>query len=143
MAKYEAATEIFQGIGLNPALNIPFVEKFKAFDDPSTVGVPVNTSSKSIPSVSHVSVPFSKQPLDNFVSGGLNILYDGLISIGSPTQSLPIDVDTGSADLWLASDCPDCLVDEYDPNASSTYSDQNEDFSIAYVRQTAVLFQCD
>ncbi|EJD02800.1 acid protease [Fomitiporia mediterranea MF3/22] len=129
VAKYEAAPEVFQGIGLNPQLNIPFVNNFPAFDDPSTV---TTNNSDANQRVSHVQKPYSKQSLRDFMSGPIDIMYFGTLDIGTPPQTLPFDIDTGSADLWVTSGCSGCFSDEYDPSASSTYQDQGEDFSIAY-----------
>ena len=66
---------------------------------------------------------------------GADLAYYGQISLGSPPQSLLFDVDTGSADLWAPSDCPDCDPGkaQFDPTASSTYFDTGQPFSVAYV----------
>ena len=138
-AKYESAPQVLQGIGLSPQLNIPFVNNFPKFSDPSTVNAQNNASdSKTMPHVSHVSVPLSKQPLTDFMSGPIDILYYGPLSIGTPPQTFSFDIDTGSSDLWVTSDCAECFSDEYDPFSSSTYQEQDQEFSISYVRQLLV-----
>ncbi|KAH8119288.1 acid protease [Phellopilus nigrolimitatus] len=141
LAKYEEASEALQGIGLNPQVDIPLANNFPSFEDPNTVfAFPSNINGTinhmgSDPIVSPISVPFSKLPLTDFMSGGLDILYYGPINIGTPPQTVTIDVDTGSADLWIASGCSDCSVDQFNSLRSTTFTDDDEEFYIAYVRQ--------
>ncbi|ORY75028.1 aspartic peptidase domain-containing protein, partial [Leucosporidium creatinivorum] len=57
------------------------------------------------------------------------------ISVGSPPQSFQVIIDTGSADLWLATaPCTGCNTQTtlYDPNSSSTAGRSGRDFTITY-----------
>lgn len=143
MAKYEEATEILQGIGLTPPVNYSLASDFPSFDDPNTVfAFPSNaTSQKSTnttntgPVIAPVTVPFAKLPLNDFQSGQLDILYYGNVNIGSPSQPMPVDIDTGSADLWVVSGCPDYFGQQLNASNSSTLQAQDNEFTISYVCQ--------
>ncbi len=81
-----------------------------------------------------ISKPYPVTPLKDCVAGNMDVLYYGPIEIGTPAQTLTVDIDTGSADLWLPSNCPSCVNDQFVPEESSTYSTDGKKFSIAYVR---------
>lgn len=72
-------------------------------------------------------------PLRDLVSGTIDVLYYGPLQFGTPPQELTVDVDTGSADLWIPSECESCPNKQFDKHASSTYSDTGKTFAIAYV----------
>ncbi|BDA49337.1 Cathepsin E at N-terminal half [Coccomyxa sp. Obi] len=65
-----------------------------------------------------------------------NVLYYGSIKLGSPSQSLTVCFDTGSADLWVPSvECnnPSCLShDRFDPSLSSDHKETGGQFAIKY-----------
>ncbi|KAI0784941.1 aspartic peptidase domain-containing protein [Abortiporus biennis] len=80
-------------------------------------------------------------------ASGMNLLTDlqldssyfGSIAVGTPPVSYNVILDTGSADLWLASGAADSRVSgistdviTFDPSASSTYQQSSTAFSITY-----------
>lgn len=145
-AKYQRCTEILNGIGLSPLLNISLVDNFPKFEDPSSLmGSNASTKGAVLGSanftedIADTETPLSKLPLISYHENGMDILYYGPIDIGTPGQELTIDFDTGSADLWVASDCTECFVPQYDPASSETFQDAERDFSIQYVRQKTTL----
>ncbi|PVG01212.1 acid protease [Serendipita vermifera] len=82
-------------------------------------------------------------PLLAHMTGGMDVLYYGFFSIGSPAQNLSIEIDTGSADMWLAtSKCPECTVSStssqypskrvYRSSSSSTSQERREAFHVGY-----------
>ena len=44
-----------------------------------------------------------QMPLTDYISGAMDVLYYGPLDFGSPPQSMTVDIDTGSADLWVIS----------------------------------------
>lgn len=73
------------------------------------------------------------EPLQDFAPGNVDLLYYGPVDIGTPAQGLTIDIDTGSADLWVPVNCTSCNGRSFDPAQSSTYTNTNQPFSITYV----------
>ncbi|GAP92140.1 putative aspartic proteinase [Rosellinia necatrix] len=70
--------------------------------------------------------------------------YFASCSVGTPSQKVTLQLDTGSSDIWVpassASVCEQqtssgggCSLGSYDPNASSTGVVVDENFEIAYV----------
>jgi len=76
-------------------------------------------------------------PLQDYMSGSEDILYYGSVDIGTPAQSLTVDIDTGSSDLWVPVSCGDCQHNQFDPSQSSTFHGSGKIFSVAYVRTHA------
>ncbi|KAG8983794.1 hypothetical protein FRB90_005765, partial [Tulasnella sp. 427] len=71
-------------------------------------------------------------PLIDNISGNLDVLYYGPIGMGSQNQRMTVDIDTGSGDLWVPVNCPDCPHPGYNADGSTTYKETGEDFSVQY-----------
>jgi len=72
-------------------------------------------------------------PLQDEISGALDVLYYGPIDIGTPAQRFTVDVDTGSADLWVPAGCSNCRVRRFEASYSSTYRPTTQAVSVTYV----------
>jgi len=71
--------------------------------------------------------------LTDYISGGTDVEYYGPISIGTAAQTIQVDFDTGSADLWVPTICVDCIGEAtFDPLLSSTYHQELSPFEITY-----------
>ncbi|KAF9266935.1 acid protease [Marasmius fiardii PR-910] len=70
-------------------------------------------------------------------TGAYDQTYVVPLKIGSSQQTVSLQVDTGSADIWIASSlCSSCDPDskKYDPNSSQTSQSSNVPFNITYLR---------
>jgi hypothetical protein len=147
--KYAFASDYLSGIGLNPN---DIIDSNLADQYSSTFG-----DSEAVPSLpsghgrghnsdfgsgligsgadaqSETTPGTGQWPLLDEVSGALDILFYGPARFGTPPQTLTVDVDTGSADLWVPANCGNCHGHQFDAAHSSTFRPSNQDFSITYV----------
>ncbi|CAK5281506.1 unnamed protein product [Mycena citricolor] len=71
-------------------------------------------------------------PLEDYISDNMDVMYYGLLGVGTPSQSLSVDIDTGSADFWLPVKCTNCYNRQFDDAQSSTCRSSDESFSVYY-----------
>ena len=146
MLKYQKAVEYLNGVGLSTEALIPFAADFPYFDDPAKVSSyhAIQTVTNSLLGAATApllpDLPVSKPdetyaafPLTDFISNSQDIQYYGYLGIGTPPQMLPLQLDTGSADIWVAAGCADCAGYQYQPSKSSSYRSSKAKFSISYV----------
>ncbi|KAK4684688.1 hypothetical protein P7C73_g5480, partial [Tremellales sp. Uapishka_1] len=74
----------------------------------------------------------SSVSLTDYISGSMDVLYYGNLMIGTPAQTLTVDFDTGSADLWLPANCSGCQSTQFNPSASSSYVPNGDAFEVQY-----------
>lgn len=96
--------------------------------DSGLIGSGADSQSEATPSAGT-----GQWPLLDEISGALDILYYGPAHFGTPPQTLTVDVDTGSADLWVPANCGNCHVHQFDAAHSSTFHPTDQNFSITYV----------
>lgn len=95
-------------------------------------GVSLNTTIDFIPSIP-VALPLrNAMPLTDEYDHNMDVLYYGSITVGTPAQTLTVQLDTGSADLWLPTNCVECRTN-FKPSESQTYKSANEPFEESYV----------
>ncbi|KAJ6586859.1 aspartic peptidase domain-containing protein [Mycena vulgaris] len=71
-------------------------------------------------------------PLKDYISGNLDLMYFGPVKFGTPPQELTVDIDSGSADLWVPVNCPECVNKNFEYTRSSTCNNTEESFSVVY-----------
>ncbi|KAI0355595.1 acid protease [Trametes cingulata] len=152
MAKYANAAKFLSGIGLNPDSHPE--RGYPKFNPPSLFtatlaaeGLPqpstnATADSRGDPSESATDIigvpPFAagpgtaQMPLTDYISGSLDVLYYGPMNFGAKPMALQIDVDTGSADLWVPVDCKGCQNTGYDTSTSPTYAASKQKCKITY-----------
>ncbi|KAI9261638.1 aspartic proteinase IV [Phascolomyces articulosus] len=69
------------------------------------------------------------------MESGYDLEYYGTVSVGTPSQELKLNFDTGSSDLWFA--CVRCLAcgafrTKYNPLVSTSYSDSLAKWRLVY-----------
>ena len=75
-------------------------------------------------------------PLDMFVASTYEAVYTLPVQVGTPAQTLSVQIDTGSSDLWFASTscssqaCKQTGGRQYNPSAATP---ANQQFEIDYV----------
>jgi hypothetical protein len=148
--KYRFAADYLSGIGLNPndIIDSNLADQYSPTFGASETGVPRPPSGhghghdsdfdsgligSGANAQSDTTSGTGQWPLLDEVSGALDILYYGPALFGTPPQTLTVDVDTGSADLWVPANCGNCHGHQFDAAHSSTFRPSNQDFSITYV----------
>ncbi|KAF4598292.1 hypothetical protein EYR38_006688 [Pleurotus pulmonarius] len=140
--KYQNAAKLILDAGKNPTLPSgctglsTFSDEFLPSPNPSlTTPSEPSEITESIEDIFEPVLRGSKtaiQPLKDFAANGIDLLYYGGISFGTPAQELTVDIDTGSADLWVPVNCPRCANNQFRPERSSTYTNENKRFQISY-----------
>lgn len=144
--KYAFAADYLSGVGLNPndIIDLNLADQYSpTFGDSENVPPPPSSGhehdsdsdligSGADETISSTSTGTGQWPLLDEVSGALDILYYGPARFGTPPQTLTVDVDTGSADLWVPANCGNCHGHQFDAAHSSTFRPSNQDFSITY-----------
>ncbi|KAI0769732.1 aspartic peptidase domain-containing protein [Trametes elegans] len=72
-------------------------------------------------------------PLIDEMSDAFDVLYYGPMQFGSGQKVLGVDIDTGSADLWVPVDCFNCQSEQYKGRASVTYQRTKTKCTMTYV----------
>ncbi|KAG8907346.1 Type I transmembrane sorting receptor [Tulasnella sp. 403] len=72
-------------------------------------------------------------PLDDDYDSGVDLLYYGPISLGTPAQTTTMDFDTASSDLVVPlAECTDCVGPLFNTSQSSTFKTDQFPFRIEY-----------
>lgn len=75
----------------------------------------------------------------NTVPSTLNFeqsFYETTITVGTPPQTLSVDIDTGSSDLWVYG--PNLGLESFNATRSTTYKNLNSKFQISYADSTQI-----
>ncbi|KAH9948670.1 aspartic peptidase domain-containing protein [Amylocystis lapponica] len=144
--KYAQAAQFLAGIGLNPDTHPesgyePYVAPVKASinntdADPDSSEI-TDTSSlfgnRTEAADGIISVPgVAQMPLSDYVAGSLDVSYYGPLKFGAGGQPLAVDIDTGSADLWIPVNCRTCSNAQFRAAQSPSYASLGRRFSVTY-----------
>jgi len=111
LSKYEGAADHLAGITLGTSTVL-------------TPNVPI-----PLPDVLRSNI----MPLTCHFDRNLDLLYYGEVKMGTPPQSLTVQADTGSGDLWVPANCPKCTGKQFKPGQSRTYQSREGTFEEYYV----------
>ncbi|KAL1939923.1 hypothetical protein VTO73DRAFT_9623 [Trametes versicolor] len=152
MIKYARAAKFLSGIGLNPDTHpengypqfhppnpSTFTQVTSASDAADTVDA-TDTATQgsqgnggSIITVTPVAAEPGtiRMPLTDYI-GDFDVMYYGPMSFGSKQTVLQVDIDTGSADLWIPVNCRNCRNTGYRSKGSATYQPSTDQCTISY-----------
>ncbi|KAJ7733727.1 aspartic peptidase domain-containing protein [Mycena maculata] len=72
-------------------------------------------------------------PLTDYNSYNMDLMYFAPhADFGTPPQSLSIDIDSGSADLWIPVNCSECANKQFEDTESTTCKNSGNSFSVSY-----------
>lgn len=94
---------------------------------------PLNAESQNLPLMPNLGVGSSSLPLADYHPSAFDVMYYGPLQFGTPAQRLTVEIDTGSAELWVASNCGACNDPQYEPLQSKTYTNLQDRFYVTYV----------
>lgn len=98
LRKYREAEQIIHNVYLPQAVEQQF-HMVQTIED--IVGV--NASAPDVTGGQNAaSANSAPVPLIDYMSGNMDVLYYGPIQMGTGNQRLTVDIDTGSADLWVS-----------------------------------------
>jgi hypothetical protein len=136
LVKYQNASRILQGVGLEQNLTsyYPLGDYLfnTSYGTPGTLGASLDNK-RLISPVIVSGTGIGIMPLTDYMFGTLDVLYYGPAEFGTPPQQLTVDIDTGSADLWIPAGCYNCDNNQFDPMMSSTYRNRGAQFAVTYV----------
>jgi hypothetical protein len=139
LQKYAGADQLLTGIGLGPDRGpMGLLPNADILSD-NAVNIDSLISTAEAPFLPSVLPGTGVMPMEDLISDSVDILYYGPLSIGTPRQTMTVDVDTGSADLWVPVDCASCTNNQFDAEQSSTYKAMGDEFSISYVSYIRVI----
>ena len=146
LSKYRNAHKILENQGLvphnisAPNLSSPVVPVHKSVNAMSAVETPSISAEAPLNPPLLIASGTAKMPLTDVVWPPLDVMYYGSLQFGTPPQELTVDIDTGSADLWVPSDCASCANKQFDKRASVTFNETTTTFAITYVSLCLVLY---
>ncbi|KAI0675188.1 acid protease [Trametes maxima] len=140
-SKYANAKDVLDGVNLYPDTHPE--QGYGKFDPPNLLTVAIEAAPEDPSSDEHAAEiievpPFAAGPgtarmaLTDDVSGTLDVLYYGPMDFGDSKMTMDIDIDTGSADLWVPVNCRGCQNPSYVPSEKSSYVGSKQKCKVVY-----------
>ena len=103
-----------------------------------------SSTESAAPSVQPILPPShsARVPVTDYVEGRQDILYYADIKIGNPAQTFTVDIDTGSSDLFIPSNCPGNQCGnhkQFNSKASTTFVNQDRKIQLSFVSSIITL----
>ncbi|KAI0645583.1 aspartic peptidase domain-containing protein [Trametes meyenii] len=142
MVKYANAQNVLDGVDLHPDTHPE--QGYGKFNPPNLLTANTQEAASEDPSLREQAAeiievpPFAAGPrtaqmsLKDDISGELDVLYYGPMDFGDSKMTMDIDIDTGSADLWVPVDCRGCQNPSYVPSAKSSYVGSKQKCKVVY-----------
>ncbi|KAG8874833.1 hypothetical protein FRB97_005629 [Tulasnella sp. 331] len=126
LSKYKYAEKILHVVDLPQ----PVAQEFEMAQTIEQV-VAVNATSGDV-GAAGFSAKTAQMPLIDDIVGNLDVEYYGPLQMGTQQQRMTVDIDTGSADLWVPVACQGCPHPSYNAGGSASYRTSGRSFEVTY-----------
>jgi hypothetical protein len=138
LLKYQKASEFLPGRGSDLGKSAPV-----PFPPLDVASPPTESAASSTQAIHSIPPPSARVPLADFVQNRLDILYYADIKIGTPPQTFTVDIDTGSSDLFIPSNCAGDQCGnhrQFNSQASTTFVNRARNIKLSLCKSVHSLY---